>query len=105
MEERIGELWHRLITRLAQDRYPEAAVRLSELNQTLGILFRAFGGDGGLRVETAGASEHHARRGVLQRIAGSATRIELAWRDEQALRLPEIIDLFPRASLNRDLYF
>ncbi|MBT3048197.1 MAG: VWA domain-containing protein [Candidatus Thiodiazotropha sp.] len=105
MEERIGELWHRLITRLAQDRYPEAAVRLSELNQTLGILFRAFGGDGGLRVEAAGASEHHARRGLLQRIAGSATRIELAWRDEQALRLPEVIDLFPRASLNRDLYF
>ncbi|MES9829170.1 MAG: VWA domain-containing protein [Candidatus Thiodiazotropha sp.] len=105
MEEKIGELWHRLITRLAQDRYPEAAVRLTDLNHTLGILFRAFGGDGGLRVEAAGATEHNARRGVLQRIAGSATKTELAWRDEHALRLPEVIDLFPRGSLNRDLYF
>ncbi|MFI0378288.1 MAG: nitric oxide reductase, partial [Candidatus Thiodiazotropha sp.] len=105
MEEKIGELWHRLITRLAQDRYPEAAVRLTDLNHTLGILFRAFGGDGGLRVETAGATEHNARRGMQQRIAGSATKTELAWRDEHALRLPEVIDLFPQGSLNRDLYF
>ncbi|MES9819993.1 MAG: VWA domain-containing protein [Candidatus Thiodiazotropha sp.] len=105
MEEKIGELWHRLITRLAQDRYPEAAVRLTDLNHTLGILFRAFGGDGGLRVEAAGATEHNARRGLLQRIAGSATKTELAWRDEHALRLPEVIDLFPQGSLNRDLYF
>ncbi|MCU7846365.1 MAG: VWA domain-containing protein [Candidatus Thiodiazotropha sp. (ex Monitilora ramsayi)] len=105
MEEKVGELWHRLITRLAQDRYPQAAVHLSDLNHTLGILFRAFGGDGGLRVEAAGATEHHARRGFLQRIAGSSTKIELAWRDEHALRLPEVIDLFPAQSLNRDLYF
>ncbi|MCU7928489.1 MAG: VWA domain-containing protein [Candidatus Thiodiazotropha sp. (ex Dulcina madagascariensis)] len=105
MEEKVGELWHRLITRLAQDRYPQAAVCLTELDKTLGILFRALGGDGGLRLETAGATHHHARRGLLQRIAGSATKIELAWRDEHSLRLPEVIDLFPRQSLNRDLYF
>ena len=105
MEEKVGELWHRFITRMAQDRYKEAAVQLADLNQTLGILFRAFGGDGGLRVETASATEHFARRGVLQRIAGSSTTIELAWRDEHALYLPEVIDLFPEQSLNRDLYF
>ncbi|MCU7810135.1 MAG: VWA domain-containing protein [Candidatus Thiodiazotropha sp. (ex Notomyrtea botanica)] len=105
MEEKVGELWHRLITRLAQDRYPQAAVRLTDLSHTLGILFRAFGGDGGLRVEAADATQHHARRGFLQRIAGSSTKIELAWRDEHSLRLPEVIDLFPEQSLNRDLYF
>ncbi|MCU7906616.1 MAG: VWA domain-containing protein [Candidatus Thiodiazotropha sp. (ex Epidulcina cf. delphinae)] len=105
MEEKVGELWHKLITRLAQDHYPQAAVHLTELNNTLGILFRALGGDGGLRVETAEATHHYARRGLLQRIAGSSTRIELAWRDEHALRLPEVIDLFPHQSLNRDLYF
>ncbi|MCU7859347.1 MAG: nitric oxide reductase, partial [Candidatus Thiodiazotropha sp. (ex Lucinoma kastoroae)] len=95
MEEKVGKFWHRLITRLAQDRYPQAAVHLSDLNNTLGIVFRAFGGDGGLRVEAAGATQHHARRGIMQRIAGSSTKIELAWRDEHSLRLPEVIDLFP----------
>ena len=105
MEEKVGELWHKLITRLAQDRYPQAAVRLSEVNQTLAIVFRALGGDGGLRIESASSMEHRARRSWLQRLAGSSTKAELAWRDEQSLRLPEKIDLFPDAKLNRDLYF
>ena len=30
MEEQIGEIWHRLVTRLAYRGYPKAAVRLSE---------------------------------------------------------------------------
>ncbi|MCF6280954.1 MAG: VWA domain-containing protein, partial [Candidatus Polarisedimenticolaceae bacterium] len=48
--------------------------------------------------------EHHARRTFLQRIAGSSQRVELAWRDEEALILPSEIDYFPESSLNRDLY-
>jgi len=104
MEEQVGQLWHRLITRAARDRYPGAAVSLSDLGSTLGILFRALGGDGGLRVEAAQATEHAARRHLLQRIAGTGEKAELAWRDDEFLRLPAIIDLFPVASLNRDLY-
>lgn len=104
MEEQVGELWHRLITRLARTRYPEAAVSLREVAPTVGVLFRALGGDGGLQVETAQASEHGARRGLLQRIAGSDRKVELAWRNEQHLRLPAEIDCFPEKALNRDLY-
>jgi len=104
MEEQVGALWHRLITRLAQTRHPEAAVTLQQVSRTVGILFRALGGDGGLQVEAAHATEHGARRGLLQRIAGEAKRIELAWRDDQHLRLPAVIDYFPSRQLNRDLY-
>ena len=50
MEEHVGSLWHRLITRAAQRHYPEAAVALTEIEKTAGLLFRAFGGDPGLRV-------------------------------------------------------
>ena len=53
MEELIGNLWHRFITRRAGGHYPEAAVALGEVDKTLGILFRAFGGDGGLSVGAA----------------------------------------------------
>ncbi len=104
MEEKVGELWHRLITRIAQTRHPEAAVSLQQVSRTVQILFRALGGDAGLRVETAHATEHGGRRSLLQRIAGDAQRIQLAWRDEQALHLPVRIDLFPDPQLNRDLY-
>lgn len=104
MEEKVGELWHKLITRAARDRYPEAAVRLAEVGNTLGVVFRALGGDGGLRVEAAEATEYGAGRRFLQRIAGTGGKVELAWRDEQALRLPSVIDWFPDSGLNRELY-
>ncbi|MEW6612899.1 MAG: nitric oxide reductase activation protein NorD [Pseudomonadota bacterium] len=104
MEEQIGALWHRLITRAAERRYPEAAVTLDGLGKTAGILFRALGGDGGLTVEAATATAHGARRGMLQRLAGDSRKVELTWLDEATLRLPGAIDLFPTRALNRDLY-
>ena len=104
MEEQVGELWHRLITRLADDRHPEAAVALSEVEQTVGILFRALGGDGGLQVTAAEATAHGARRGWLQRLAGVQEKVTLAWRDENYLRLPPRIDWLPERALNRELY-
>jgi len=45
--------WHRLITRATQRHYPDAAVTLAEIEKTAGLLFRAFGGDPGLRIAPA----------------------------------------------------
>jgi nitric oxide reductase NorD protein len=104
VEEHVGELWHRLVTRLAQTRHPEAAVRLHEIAATVGVVFRALGGDGGLQVEAADRTASGARRGWLQRLAGTGRHADLAWRDERSLRLPPVVDAFPERSLNRDLY-
>ncbi len=104
MEEQVGALWHRLITRAARRGYPDAAVRLADIQGRLGILFRALGGDGALAIEAAEATEYGGPRAWLERVAGLGDRITLAWRDERALRLPPVIDWLPTASLNRDLY-
>jgi nitric oxide reductase NorD protein len=104
MEEQIGQLWHRLVTRAARHDYPEAAVRLSEVQQSAAMMFRALGGTRGLRVEAATETRHGARRGLLERIAGTAQHVELAWRDEETLRLPARIAAFPDRGLNRELY-
>lgn len=104
MEEQVGALWHRLITRASERRYPEAAVRLEDMALTLGIVFRALGGDAGLEVKAGDAYVHGARRGLLARIAGSGGRMALAWRDDRTLLLPPVIDRFPEPGLNRDLY-
>ena len=104
MEEQIGQLWHRLVTRAARRDYPEAVVRLPEVQQAAAMMFRALGGTRGLRVEAATETRHGARRGLLERIAGTAQHIELAWRDEETLRLPARIAAFPERALNRELY-
>ncbi|MEA1889718.1 MAG: VWA domain-containing protein [Pseudomonadota bacterium] len=104
MEEFVGKIWDRFITNSANTHYPEAIVHLHEMRRTAGIFFRSLGGEGGLRIENATDSEIHARRSILQRIAGTGKKTQYAWRDEETLRLPDSISLFPTKELNRDLY-
>jgi len=104
LEELVGSSWHRFITKRAVKHYPEAIVYLDDIRLTAGIFFRALGGEGGLRVENATDSDVKARRSILQRIAGVGDKTQYAWRDEETLRLPESIALFPSKQLNRDLY-
>ncbi len=104
MEEFIGKLWHNWVTKAAGGHYPDAAVKLVEVEKTAGILFRAFGGDPGLNVAAATFDTHGARRGWLQRLAGSGEKVAQARRDAETLRLPPEIAAFPDAALNRDLY-
>src|SRR5574343_98359 len=104
MEEFIGKIWHNWVTKAAGGHYPQAAVKLADVEKTAGILFRAFGGDPGLKVAAATAEEHGARRRWLQRLAGSNEKVAQARRDAETLRLPPEIAAFPEKSLNRDLY-
>jgi len=104
IEEHVGSLWHRLITQSTNKHYPEAAVYLDDVRRSVGVMFRALGGDGALKIESTLATEYIARRTLLQRIAGSNKHVELSWRNESSLNLPACIDVFPERKLNRDLY-
>ena len=104
MEEWIGGLWHRMVTGAAGGHHAAAAVRLADMEQHIGVLYRAFGGDPGRRVGGAAADRHHARRRWLPRLAGSDERVALASLEAETLRLPAVIDAFAEPELNRDLY-
>lgn len=104
MEEHVGELWHKLVTRAANQRHAQAAVTLDEIGKTASIFFRALGGDPGLNLSAAPATRHGARRRWLEWLAASGEKAELSWRDGETLRLPERVDLYPERRLNRDLY-
>ncbi|KPK11624.1 MAG: nitric oxide reductase [Acidithiobacillales bacterium SG8_45] len=104
MEEFVGKHWHRLISQSARRDHASARVRFDEISKTVGIFFRALGGEGGLSVEAGTATEHHARRSWLQRLAGTGKLVELGWRDDQALHLPSEISVYPERELNRKLY-
>ncbi|MFA7278894.1 MAG: nitric oxide reductase [Sterolibacterium sp.] len=104
MEEFVGDIWNRFITRVARRNYPEAAVKLDDMEKMLGVMFRALGGDAGLRVAAAAEQQHGARRRWLSRLAGSDQRNAAASLDMETLRLPAEIALFAEQILNRDLY-
>src|SRR6185369_13254174 len=104
MEEFVGGLWHRFITRAASRSHPQAAVRLEEIERSAGVLFRALGGDPGLRVAAAADETHSARRRWLARLAHVDETVAHARRDDETLSLPPELALFPERAANRDLY-
>ncbi|MBL8439386.1 MAG: nitric oxide reductase [Zoogloeaceae bacterium] len=104
MEEWVGGLWHRFVTRAARRDFPDAAVRLEQMERLAGVLFRALGGDPGLRVAAAADETHGARRRWLARLAHVDDTVALARRDAETLRLPPEIACFSVPALNRDLY-
>lgn len=104
MEEFVGGLWDKLITRTAYRGYPKERVELKEMERIAPIFFRALGGDAGMNIRAGTTTAHGARRSWLERIAGIGDRVELAWADDATLHLPLAIDVYPERALNRELY-
>ncbi|WP_440875821.1 nitric oxide reductase activation protein NorD [Thalassotalea sp. PLHSN55] len=104
MEEWVGGFWHRFITRKASTDYFDAKVDFNQVSKSIGVVFRALGGDPLKRVEAASPREYLERRSFLQKISGHNQQFSLAWQDEESLRLPESLAVLPTESLNRDLY-
>ncbi len=104
MEEFVGNLWHKLITRTAYRGFPAARVELGQIERMAPVFFRALGGDAGLTLRAGSATTHGARRKWVERVAGIGEKVELVWRDDATLYLPAALDVFPQRELNRELY-
>ncbi|MCU7940861.1 MAG: VWA domain-containing protein [gamma proteobacterium symbiont of Bathyaustriella thionipta] len=105
MEEHVGQIWDKLVTRISDKSYKESAVSLSDVSKPLGIFFRALGGDNALRIVESTATQHFAKRNWKHRVAGTGKYVELSWQDEDTLHLPKQICTFPDTDLNKDLYY
>lgn len=104
MEEWVGQLWHRGVSRLAYDRYPHAAVTLEEMKVSIGMLFRAGGGMQHVRLAPASLRRVGGKGTWLQRLAGTQGRADTGWLEPEVLALPSRLDVFADRRLNRDLY-
>jgi nitric oxide reductase NorD protein len=104
MEEWVGGIWHKYITRKASTEYEQAKVSFTDVSKSVGMVFRALGGDVVKRVEAASTKDYLVRRSFLQKISGENQQISLAWQDSESLRLPESLAVFQTTELNRDLY-
>lgn len=106
LEEKVGRFWHRLVgEKHSWPRYPEAAVGLDQVRAQLAVFFRGLGGDRGIAITAASLRTSTHRLSWKQRVGMEDERMVVAARDEVSLSLPDVVDHFPAASLNRDLYF
>lgn len=104
MEEWVGGIWHKYITRKASTDFVNAKVEFTEVSKSVNLVFRALGGDSVKRVEASNPQDYHVRRSFLQKLSGENLQTSLAWQDEDSLRLPQSIAIFSSKNINRDLY-
>ncbi|MGE5515137.1 MAG: nitric oxide reductase activation protein NorD [Bacteroidota bacterium] len=106
LEEKVGRFWHRLVgDKHSWPRHPEAAVSLDQVRGQLAVFFRGLGGDKGVAIMSASLRTSTHRLSWKQRVGMEDERLVVAARDEVSLSLPDHLDHFPDAALNRDLYF
>lgn len=104
-EERIGEQWHRLVGNASSyPRHPEAAVALDAVRGRLAVMFRALGGEKGVRIAAGGPSSSSHRLTLRQRLGLGAERVDRPVLDGATLQLPPVFDLFPEQADNHALY-
>ncbi|TRO41576.1 VWA domain-containing protein [Pseudomonas sp. ALS1131] len=104
VEEWVGSVWHRFITRRSDPDFTHAQVQLSDQQRALALLFHAIGGASAVQIQAAQPRELLLRRSLLQQVAGTCRQMPVAWRDAQNMRLPPTLAVFPQAELNRELY-
>lgn len=104
MEEAVGKLWHKWVTRLSVQEYGDARVELPDVQKKLALWFHAFGGAPALTIKAASREQWQAHRRLLARVAGVEWQVQLCWKDEESLYLPGALAGFPQRELNEKLY-
>ncbi len=104
-EETVGNLWHDWASKLdPETQYVEAMVSFEEMQSSIGVLFRALGGDAGVDIGASAGQVAQHRKLVLDKLTAKERRDYSANFDGERLRLPPVIASFPSKQLNRKLY-
>jgi nitric oxide reductase NorD protein len=105
LEETVGRAWHRLVGSTASyPVHPEHAVTLSEIQNQIGVVFRALGGQTGVQFAGVKARKSAHRLGWRQRIGLGDEYLDHPGRDGATVFLPDRIAVFPERALNVQLY-
>jgi nitric oxide reductase NorD protein len=104
-EETLGRYWHRLVGGTSSYRhYPDAEVLLKAIHGRLGVMFRALGGSGSIRIAAGAAVESGHRLNLKERMGLGREKLDRPVMDDSTLTLPAVIDVFPAREDNAALY-
>ena len=104
MEEVVGRWWHDALVKFTTPAATAATVRLDEVRTAIGLMFRAAGGSGTVRLAPASLQRTAAPSHWLYRLAGAGGRSPLPTCDPEVLALPDSLSVFDERTLNHDLY-
>jgi len=106
MEEYIGKVWDKYITKKARKNFEEQTVFFEDNKKALRIFYHLLGGDKTKELYiTDKRSILKKRRSLSEKVSGVGKEFYLPWQDEEALYLPPSISYFKDEKLNQLLYF
>jgi len=104
VEEYVGNLWHKYITRKSSHEFPDAAVHWHDLHKSASFFYRGIGGQPHIQFKLSPPTLLPQVRSHLQKVAGSGVRLELPLISEEKISVPEQLSVFPSPELNSKLY-
>ncbi|WP_419773478.1 nitric oxide reductase activation protein NorD [Halarcobacter sp.] len=106
MEEYIGKVWDKYITKKARKNFEEQTVFFEDNKKALRIFYHLLGGDKTKELYiTDKRSILKKRRTLSEKVSGVGKEFYLPWQDEEALYLPPSISYFKDEKSNQLLYF
>ena len=104
-EEDVGKAWDRFLIKRTSLSHPEARVEFTSLSKQLKIFYHLLGGDKGKALKVTDKRSIRTKRNFLQKISGYGKNFYLTWSDQNAVYLPNKLDILPTKEQNSMLYF
>ena len=105
MEEHIGKVWHKYISKKAIKSYDEQKVYFQDLKKFLKIFYHLLGGDKAKDILITDKRPIFKQRTLIEKVSGVGKSFFLPWQDEKALYLPASLSCFSKKQDNEMLYF
>lgn len=105
MEEHIGKVWDKYISKKATKSYDEQIVYFQDLKKSLKIFYHLLGGDKAKDILITDKRPIFKHRTLIEKISGAGKNFFLPWQDEKALYLPASLSCFSKKQDNEMLYF
>lgn len=105
MEEHIGKVWHRFLSKKTNAAYESERVFFAEKSRALTLFYHLLGGDKGKALQITDKRPITTVRSLLQKVSGEGRNFFLAWQDDEGVYLPASVACFPEKKDNEMLYF
>ena len=105
MDEKVGKLWDKYITKKTSQIYIDEKVSFSDKSKSLKIFYHLLGGNKAKELHITDKRSIQTSRTLLEKISGTGKTFFLAWQDEKGLYLPASLAYFPFKKYNEMHYY
>jgi MoxR-like ATPase len=105
LDEKVGEWWHRYVTKKASRQFATQAVFFNDHANALKLFFHLLGGEQGKALHITDKRSINTSRTLMERFSGTGKSFHLAWQDDKGIYLPSSLAYFPQQQHNEMHYY